>query len=170
MSLHIVYGPPMSGKTLNKEGIMKLIGCDAVYDWSDQLCIRRALDSRLNVLVLAHEKNPLVFKGKGLSGLFDGATATSIEVIRHVMADEWLTDEKKKKAKYMVNQYVSLFHQSWNFVKTVRNGKNIMEFQSKEEAEKWIADHQFVSDPHDVIKKISYQATRFYLPRKPTKP
>lgn len=149
---------------------MKLLGCEEVFDWDDQLFIRHALDSGSNVLVLAQEKNPYVFTSRGRSGLFDGAIATSIEVIRHVMAGEWLTDEKKKKkGKYMVNQCVSLFHQSWNFVKAVRNGKNIMEFQSKEEAEKWIADHQFVSDPHDVIKKISYQATRFQLPRKPTK-
>lgn len=145
---------------------MKLLGCEEVFDWDDQLLIRHALDSGSNVLVLAQEKNPYVFTGRGLSGLFDGAIATSIEVIRHVMADEWLTEQK---GKYMVTQYVSLFHRDGFYVTTVRNGKDIMEFQSKEEAEAWIADHQFVSDSHAIIKKISYQATRFQLPRKPTK-
>jgi hypothetical protein len=158
----------MSGKTLNSEGIMKLLSCDVVYDWNEQSEIRDALRANLNVIVLAHERNPYKFKGRGCTPIFDGAVKTPIEVIRHVMADDWLT-EPKRNVKSMVVQYVSLFHQGWSFVKAIHNGKDIMEFQSKDEAEAWIADHPFVSDPHDVIKKISYQVRRFEHAYKPTK-
>ena len=147
---------------------MELLGCNAVYDWDQQLQIRDALRANLNVLVLAHEKNPRRFKGRGLTRLFDGAVTTSIEVIRLVMADDWLT-EPRRDIKSMVVQYVSLFHRDGFYATTVRNGKDIMEFQSVDEAEAWIADHPFVSDPHNIIKKISYQVRRFEHPPKPTK-
>jgi hypothetical protein len=158
----------MSGKTLNAEGIMKLLNCDVVYDWNEQSEIRDALCANLNVLVLAHERHPYKFKGSGRAHIFDGAVKTSIEVIRIIMADNWLT-EPKRDVKSMIVQYVSLFHQGGTFVKVIHNGKDIMEFQSEDEAEAWIADHPFVSDPHDVIKKISYQVRRFEYAPKPIK-
>jgi hypothetical protein len=158
----------MSGKTLNAEGIMKLLNCDVVYDWNEQLRIRDALCANLNVLVLSLERNPYRFKGRGCVHIFDGAVKTPIEIIRIIMADDWLT-EPKRDVKSMVVQYVSLLHQGGTFVKAIHNGKDIMEFQSEDEAEAWIADHPFVSDPHDVIEKISYQVRRFEHARKPTK-
>lgn len=144
---------------------MKLIGCDAVYDWDEQLCIRRALDSGLNVLVLSYEKNPSIFKGSGLSGLFDGATATSIEVIRHVMADEWKESSRRdveSRTKFQIIRQVSLFHKGWSFSEPVRNGRSIAKFNSREEAKEWIEDHPFVKDPNDAIRSISYKIKHFF--------
>lgn len=162
----------MSGKTLNEKGIRKLLSCDVVYDWQEQLCIIRAIERGLNVLVLSHEKNPSIFKGSGLSGLFDGATATSIEVIRHVMADEWKerADEWKESSrrdvesgtKFQIIRQVSLFHQGWNFSDPVRNGRSIAQFNSREEAREWIEDHPFVKDPNDVIRCVKYKIRPFF--------
>jgi len=165
MSLHIVYGPPMSGKTVNAKGIMKLLSCDAVFDWQEQLCIIRSIERGLNVLVLSHEKNPPVFKGSGLSGLFDGATATSIEIIRHVMADEWKREsgrDVESGTKFQIIRQVSLFHHGWNFSEPVRNGRSIAKFNSRKEAEGWIKDHQFVKDHHDVIRSVNYKVKPFF--------
>ena len=144
---------------------MKLIGCDAVYDWQEQLCIIRAIERGLNVLVLSHEKNPLVFKGSGLSGLFDGATATSIEVIRHVMADEWKREARRDAesgTKFQIIRQVSLFHHGWNFSEPVRNGRSIAKFNSRKEAEGWVKDHPFVKDPNDAIRSVNYKIKPFF--------
>jgi len=162
----------MSGKTLNEKGIMKLLSCDVVYDWQEQLCIIRAIERGLNVLVLSYEKNPSIFKGSGLSGLFDGATATSIEVIRHVMADEWKESSRRdvespmrgveRGTKFQIIRQVSLFHKGWNFSEPVRNGRSIAKFNSREEAEGWVKDHPFVKDPNDAIRSINYKIKHFF--------
>lgn len=155
----------MSGKTLNAKGIMKLLRCDVVYDWQEQLCIIRAIERGLNVLVLAHEKNPSIFKGSGLSGLFDGATATSIEVIRHVLADEWKESSRRdveSGIKFQIVRRVSLFYQGWSYSKPVYNGRSIAQFNSREEAKEWIEDHPFVKDPNDVIRCVKYKIKPFF--------
>ena len=155
----------MSGKTLNEKGIMKLLSCDVVYDWQEQLCIIRAIERGLNVLVLSYEKNPSIFKGSGLSGLFDGATATSIEVIRHVLADEWKESSRRdveSGIKFQIVRRVSLFYQGWSYSKPVYNGRSIAQFNSREEAKEWIKDHPFVKDPNDVIRCVKYKIKPFF--------
>ena len=155
----------MSGKTLNEKGIMKLLSCDVVYDWQEQLCIIRAIERGLNVLVLSYEKNPSIFKGSGLSGLFDGATATSIEVIRHVLADEWKESSRRdveSGIKFQIVRRVSLFYQGWSYSKPVYNGRSIAQFNSREEAKEWIEDHPFVKDPNDVIRCVKYKIKPFF--------
>ena len=92
MSLHIIYGPSKSGKTLNSEGIKKLLSCDVAFDWSEQLQIRNALRSGLTTLVFALDENPKAFRE--YRGLFNGAEKTSVAAVRRIMADEWRSSPK----------------------------------------------------------------------------
>lgn len=90
--LHIVYGPPSSGKSRNVEAIKYLLSCDVAFDCGEQWCIKQALEEGRSVLVFSDEVKPKPHKGfRGLfDGLFDGASATSIDAVRRILGPRWL--------------------------------------------------------------------------------
>ena len=69
----------------------------------------------------------------------------------------------KSGRKFTILRQVQLFNKSWTFSKLVYSGRSVMEFDSRQAAEAWVADHPFTSDPHDVIKSIKYKIGTTYL-------
>jgi hypothetical protein len=86
--IQIVYGPPSKERSLNKEAIKYLLNCDVAFDYHDQHGIREALKDGRSVLVFADDAKPKVFRG--YHGLFDGAEATSLDVIRRILGRRWV--------------------------------------------------------------------------------
>jgi flavodoxin len=155
-NIHIVYGPTMSGKTLNAESIRKILLCDKVFDHDQQDQIREAQKAGLQVLVLSTEQEPKT--NKGYRNLFNGAICTHVEVFKTLLGVGWNDGSAQTTtATFIVIRRVSLFHQGWSFKKPVYVGKHLLEFNSREEAKKWINEHPFTGDPNDVIKHVKYQ-------------
>jgi hypothetical protein len=75
----IVYGPPKSGKTLNREAIAKHFSCDAIFDGGDAEGI---MNHEGRCLVLASE--PSV---EGLK--IHGAEIVSIFSVKKALGEEW---------------------------------------------------------------------------------
>lgn len=75
----IVYGPPKSGKTLNRDAIAKHYSCDAIFDGDDAYQI---MNHEGRCLVLANE--PSV---KGLQVRWP--EIVPIESVKEALGEEW---------------------------------------------------------------------------------
>ena len=75
----IVYGPPKSGKTLNRDAIAKHYSCDAIFDGDDAYRIR---NHEGRCLVLANEPSVEGMK-------IYGAEIVPVESVKEALGEEW---------------------------------------------------------------------------------
>lgn len=117
----LVWGPPCTGKTINREAMMEYFGCDQVVD--DPSCYELGMISEGRVLVLALDRDLTVHRHGEKPSAFDPDQAYPVATVKGLLGDKWIDPDpdwraprKSDKDRFfeLLDRYPENLQRFWN--------------------------------------------------------